>query len=117
MSPSADPSKEDGEQNKSGELHVQSRAKGADAVSGKAREKIRTSPGESGEKAEQNSHDALRRLAERGGLAGIARFARVRRFPFFCFEAEDSHDFLQIFPDFGFCAGVAQKICGMIRGH
>jgi hypothetical protein len=43
--------------------------------------------------------------------------ARLGGFAFFYFETEHGHDFLEIFPDFGFCAGIAEKISGVIRGH
>jgi hypothetical protein len=72
---------------------------------GKTREKIRIAPEESGKKTQQNSHDGS------GGLAGFGGFA------FFRFEAENGHDFLQIFPDFAFGAGIAQQIGWVISGH
>ena len=74
-------------------------------MGGETREKIRTAPGESRQKAQQNSHDGLGGLARLGGLA------------FLRFQAEDRHDFLQIFPDFAFRAGITQQVGGMIRGH
>jgi len=40
-----------------------------------------------------------------------------RRLAFFDFEAENGHDFLQVFPDFTFGGRVAQQVGGMVSGH
>src|ERR1700722_6907768 len=105
MAPAAEPWEKNSEQDEAGELHVQHRSKSADAVGGEAREKIRTAPGESRQKAQQNSHVGLRGLARFGGLA------------FFRLQAENGHDFLQVLPDFAFGAGIAQQVGGVIGGH
>ena len=36
---------------------------------------------------------------------------------FFGLQAEDGHDFLQVFPDFGLGGGIAEQVGGMIGGH
>jgi hypothetical protein len=105
MAPAAEPRQKNSEQEEASELHVQHRSKSSNTMSGKTREKIRTAPGESRQKAQQNSHVELRGLARFGGLA------------FLRFEAENRHDFLQIFPDFALGAGIAQQVGGVIGGH
>jgi hypothetical protein len=105
MAPATEPGEKNGEQEEAGELHVEHGAKSADAVGSEAREKIRAAPGKSRQQAQQNSHDGLRGSARFGGLA------------FLRFEAKNGHDFLQVFPNFAFCAGIAQQIGGVIGGH
>jgi hypothetical protein len=105
MAPAAEPREKNCEQEEAGELHVKHGSKSANAVGGETREKIGTAPGKCRQKAQQNSH------VELGGLA------RFRGLAFLSFETENRHDFLQIFPDFAFCAGIAQQVGGVVRGH
>jgi len=109
VAPAAEPWEREGEQDESDELHVEQGAQGAHALGGEAREEIGAAPGQRRQDAQQNSHD---------GLGGLARgLTRGGRCGFFSLQAEDGHHFLQIFPDFAFCAGIAQQIRGVIGGH
>ncbi len=109
MAPATEPRQRDREQDESDQLHVQHGAQSTHAVRGEAREKIRAAPRQRGQDAQENSHD---------GLGGLTRgLARPGGQTFFDLQAEDGHDFLQIFPDFAFCAGIAQQVRGVIRGQ
>ena len=96
MTPAAKPGEKNCEQDEAGELHVQHGSKSSDAVGGETREKIRAAPGESRQKAQQNSHVGLRGLARLSGLA------------FLRFQPENRHDFLQVLPDFTLRARIAK---------
>src|SRR5579863_9040042 len=58
----------------------------------------------------------------RAGLPSAAptalnsRIRQCRLFFLWGLEAEDGHDFLQIFPDFAFCGGIAKQVRRMIGG-
>ena len=48
-------------------------------------------------------------------ILAAASLKRLRGgFAFLYFQAEDGHDFLEIFPDFAFCWRIAQQIRGVI---
>ena len=66
---------------------------------GKTGDEIRAAPGKRRQQAQQNSHDELRGLA------------------FLHFEAQNGHDFLEIFPDFALSGGIAQQVGGVIGGQ
>src|SRR5260370_840219 len=77
----------------------------------KARQETRTAPGQRRQDAQQNSHDGL------GGLSRIGGLSRPGRQAFLTLQAELGHHFLQIFPDFAFCAPGSQQECGMVSRH
>src|SRR5438445_3807130 len=96
MPPAAEKGQGNSQRYKPNQLHVKHGTECANTMRGKTCNEIRAAPRQRRQQAQQNSHDEL------GGLA------------FLHFEAEDGHDFLEVFPDFALCGRIAQQIGGMI---
>jgi hypothetical protein len=83
-------------------LHEEKRALGADLARGEAGGEIGGAPGDGAGQAED---------------FGERNIHCAEWLAFFGLQAEDGHDFLQIFPDFGLGGGIAEQVGGMIGGH
>ena len=82
----------------SARLHIEQRVESSHTPADEARKEIGSTPGKCRYQTEQNAHC----------LSGLA---------FFQWEAEFSHDVLQIFPYVGFRRRIAQEISRVIGHH